>query len=60
MQPVGIVQYMWSTKEIPRELRWTILVLIYNVNKDTLSIGLLEALWKVVEFIVDTRLWAST
>ena len=57
---MGIVQYMWSTKEIPRELGWTILVLISNVNTDTLRIGLLETLWKVVESIVDTRLWAIT
>ena len=38
---------------------WTILVLIFNINIDTQRIGLMEMLWKVVESIVDTRLWSS-
>ena len=59
MQIVDIVQYMWSTGEISRELGWTILVLIPKLNTDTRGIGLLETLWKVVEAIINTRLRSS-
>ena len=38
---------------------WTILVLIPKGNIDTRGIGLLDRLWKVVEDVIDTRLWAS-
>ena len=59
MQIVDIVQYMWSTGEISRELGWTILVLIPKLNTDNRGIGLLETLWKVVEAIINTRLQTS-
>ena len=38
---------------------WTILVLIPKGNTDTWGIVLLETLWKAVEAIIDTCLWAS-
>ena len=59
MQLVDIVQYMWSTRDIPRESGWTILVLISKGNTDTQGIGLLKKLWKVLESIIDARLRAS-
>ena len=41
------------------DLGWKILFLILKENTDTRGIGLLEALWKVVEAIIDTCLRAS-
>ena len=45
---VDIVQQMWRTGEIPKELRYTILVLISRGFTDTRGISLLETLCKVV------------
>ena len=59
MQIVDIVQYMWSIRDIPRELGWIILVFILKGNIYTQGIVLLDTLWKVLEVIIDTRLQAS-
>ena len=45
---VDIVQHMCLTGNIPQDFRWTILILISKGTTDTLGIGLLETLWKVV------------
>ena len=59
MQLVEVVQYMWSTGEIPLELGWNILVLIPKGNTDNQGIGLLDTLYNFMESIIDTRPWAS-
>ena len=38
---------------------WVVLVLIPKGTTNTRGISLLETLWKVVEFLIDTRLLAS-
>ena len=50
---------MWRTGDIPQDLGWEILVLIPKGTTDTRGIGLLETLWKVMEALIDTRLYAS-
>ena len=52
---VDLVQHMWRTGEIPHDLGWKILVLVTKGTTDTRGIGLLEALWKVVEALIGTR-----
>ena len=52
---VDLVQHMWRTGEIPQDLGWKILVLVTKGTTDTRGIGLLEALWKVVEALIGTR-----
>ena len=59
MQLVEISPYMWSTREIPQELVWNILVLIPKSNTGTQGIAILEMLWKVMETIINIRLRAS-
>ena len=56
---VDIVHNMWGKGGIPQEMGCTVLVLMTKVTTDTLGIGLLETLWKVVEALIDTRLRAS-
>ena len=49
---------MWEHSTLPTYLIWTVLVFLTKVNADTLGIGLLEVLWKVVEDVIDT--WIKT
>ena len=56
---VDLAQNMWRMGEIPRELRWMILVLIPKGTTDTRGIILLETLWKLVEALINTRLKTS-
>ena len=56
---VGIVQYMWNTGDLPTKLTWTILVLIPKGNGDYRGINLFDALWKLIDIIMDTRLTAA-
>ena len=56
---VDIVQHMWRTGEIPKDLGWTVLVCIPKEGTDTRSIVLLDTLWKVVEALIDTCIRAS-
>ena len=56
---VDLVHNIWHTGENPQELGWTILVLIPKGTTDTIGIGMLETLWKVVEALIDTCLRAS-
>ena len=53
---VDMIKFMWGTGFTPKELGWTVLVLIPNGNMDTWGIGLLEVVWKVVEAVIDTRI----
>jgi len=52
---VQLIQHMWSTGQLPAELTWSIQVLMHKPNRGTGGIGLLEAAWKLMEAIVDTR-----
>ena len=56
---VEITQLICKHREIPRELGWTILVLIPKGNTDIQGIGLLGFMWKVVEAIIDNNLRSS-
>ena len=50
---------MWNTGELPTKLTWTILVLIPKGNGDYRGINLFDALWKLIDIIMDTRLTAA-
>ena len=57
---VKLVQNIWETGEIPRQMLWTIMVLIPKGNSgDFRGIGLLEVLWKVLEKVINARLSSS-
>ena len=53
---VKLIQHIWDTGELPKELLWIVLVLIPKPNTTVRrGIGLLETVWKVLEGIIDTR-----
>ena len=49
-----LVQYMWYNSTLPRELSYTILVLLPKLNTDTRWIDLIKFLCKFVETIINT------
>ena len=51
-----LVQNMWESITLPTELICTILVLLPKANVDIRGIGMIEALCKVLEAIIDTRI----
>ena len=54
---VELVQSVWNTGEIPRQLRCVIVVLIPKGNSgDYRGIGLMEPIWKVIEGCIERRL----
>ena len=54
---VKLVRSIWETGEIPRQMLWTIMVLIpKGTSGDFHGIGLLKVLWKVLEKVIDARL----
>ena len=53
---VQLVQAVWTTCTIPRQLLWIIVVLIPKGGRDFRGIRLLEPIWKVLEWIMDLRL----
>jgi hypothetical protein len=53
---IQLVQAVWSYGIIPRQLLWSIVVLILKGDGDYPGIGLLEPIWKVLERIMDLRL----
>ena len=54
---VELVQSVWETGEIPRQLRYIIIVLIPKGNSgDYRGIGLMEPIWKVIEGCIELRL----
>ena len=50
---------MWLTGDIPQDLGWTILFLIQKGSTNTIGIGLVETLYKVVEALIKTCLCSS-
>jgi hypothetical protein len=53
---VELVQAVWTHGIIPRQMLWSIVVLIPKGGVDYRGIGLLEPIWKVLERIMDRRL----
>ena len=52
---VQLVQAVWTTGTIFRQLLWIIVVLIPKGGGDFRGIGLLESIWKVLEPGADHR-----
>ena len=55
---VQLVQGIWESGEIPRQMRWLIVVLIPKGGGDYRGIGLMEPMWKTIEIIMVTRMRA--
>jgi hypothetical protein len=53
---VKLVQAVWTHGIIPRQMLWSIVVLIPKGRGDYRGIGLLEPIWKVLKRIMDRRL----
>ena len=53
---MDLTQYMFQHWDILTYLGWKIIFLIPKGNTDTRGVSLLETLWKVVEYIINTRL----
>jgi len=53
---VELVQAIWTHVIVPRQMLWSIVVLIPKGGGDYWGIGLLEPIWKVLERIIDRRL----
>ncbi len=53
---VRVVQAVWNRSVIPRQLLWSIVVLIPKGGGDYRRIGLLELIWKCIERVIDHRL----
>ena len=54
---VELIQQVWDTGEIPRQMLLTIVVLIPKGNSgDYRGIGLLKVIWKVIERVMDKRM----
>ena len=53
---VELVQAVWTHGIIPRQMLWSIVVLIPKGGGDYWGIGLFEPIWKVLERIMDHRL----
>ena len=53
---VQLIQHVWDTGEIPRQMLLTVVVLIPKGGGNYRGIGLLEVAWKVIEGVMDGRL----
>ncbi len=53
---VQLVQAVWTHGIIPRQMLWSIVVLIPKGGGDYRGIGLLKPIWKVLEQVMDRRL----
>jgi hypothetical protein len=53
---VKLIQTIWRTGTVPRQMLWVIIVLIPKGGGDYRGIGLIEPFWKVVECLMDDRL----
>ena len=51
---VKLIQHIWNTGEIPRQMLRTVIVLIpKGTSGDFRGIGLLEVIWKLIERVLD-------
>ena len=48
-----LIQVIWEEGRIPTQLGWVITVLIPKGGSDYCRIGLLEPIWKVIEWVID-------
>jgi hypothetical protein len=48
-QLVMLVQAVWDTGTVPKQLQWVIVVLLPKGGGDCRGIGLLEPIWKIIE-----------
>jgi hypothetical protein len=55
---VQLVQAVWDEGKISTQLGWVVTVLIPKGGGDYRGIGLLEPIWKVIEWVIDKRLEA--
>ena len=53
-----LIQTIWMRGEIPRQMRWLIVVLIPKGGGDYRGIGLMEPMWKVLEIVMVSRMRA--
>jgi hypothetical protein len=53
---VQLVQAAWAHGKIPRQLLWSIVILIPKGGGDYRGIELLEPIWKCIERVIDHRL----
>ena len=53
---VRLLQHVWTTGEIPRQMLLSVVVLIPKGNNYYRGIGLLEVAWKVLEGVLDRRM----
>ena len=51
-----LVQHMWESGTLPKDMIWTIFILTPKGKADTREIGMIEILWKVVEAIIKTNI----
>ena len=52
---VELVQHMFRTGEVPTKCMWSFLAVIPKPDRGQREVGLLKAVWKVCEAIIDTR-----
>ena len=57
---VRLIQHVWDTGEIPRQMFLTIVVLLPKEGDGYRGIGLIEVAWKVIERVLDGRLKGVT
>ena len=53
---LDIVDHAFRTGELPRQLTWSLLVIIPKPCGGVRGIGLLDAVWKLIEKVIDLRL----
>ena len=53
---VKLIQLIWETGNIPRQMLWMVVVLLPKGGGDFRGIGLLEPFWKVIEVLIDRKL----
>ena len=46
---IALVRAIWMTGEIPRQLRWILVVLLLKGGDGYRDIGLMEPIWKIIE-----------
>ena len=56
---VELVQHCWENKELPKELCYCVQIMIPKPDGGSRGIGLLEAVLKVLECIIDSRVKAK-
>ena len=53
---VRLIQSIWDTGTVPRQMVWMVVVLLPKGGGDFRGIGLLEPFWKLIEGVMDACL----